>query len=406
MSDDFKLSVSVEADLTRLDNSLNQAIAKTRAAGRQMQEAMHGGTGGYMGTSSLAGMAPSSPTMPGTPISWGNNLNASAGNGMMPPIPPTAWQKFANNFMGKGGLGFGMPLAVTAGIIAAQTRMQVNKSVLGTTLAGQNMFMAAARGDTVSAYSYQAQAEESIRNMPLVGGIMGYAVDNSRLASRIGSNLFGGQNTSIGRALQSMGMDPRVTSEAALENEKMRIQNNRGIFGGGYLGELAEIKYKYGTLAHREIQDMAARGVESSVLEDRQAELNRSYRREMQENDIKRKNDLRSIKSATTQANMNAFGYSGLANIVGIQTQFANELAMTNPEDKARRDALKSLQSSQIMAEVMGNMQPAQAITPGTMELGGGAVRTGSVRNQDPDTLRALMNLGDKLGQFPPLVTR
>ncbi len=393
MSDDFKLSVDIEADLTKLDNTLNTAVQKTEVAGRRMQENLLLGAG-------ASGM----PLLPGTTFGipgggvgvggggFGGGGGGAGGGGGIPG--------------GGGGGAFGGALRIGAIAYAAAKGNELLAANAHGMLELQNAIMAGGRGDRVAEAQYASGFEQVLRSVPILGTAFGATADTARYGSRVASNFFGGSETATGRALQRFGQDPAQSARTRLETEQLGIQANRGIFGGGYYGELEDMNYRYGTVLDRDIQRKRYAGDTDSDIADYVAEQGRNQAREHQEITIRRNVDMRTIKSGTTQANLRSFGAGGLANILGIQTQFQNEIEMTNPADVQRRGALASQRDAEIMSAIMSGMRPAEAFTPGALALGNGAIRAGSLRNQDADVTKGLMHVADKLGNFNPLVAR
>ncbi len=432
MSDDFKLSVDIEADLSRLDNTLNAAEAKVAAAGQRMQRSLTGGgggSGGYAGVSPIAGpqASPGSANIftPRGGTFFGPNLNAMGGNGGAPP-PAPPWWLFAGGQTGiRGVLGSLGNSALGAMGMGGYGAMASN---LGTAGGVAMVGTAIAVATASRAFSISTNALQNERAMRTAGDLQGLgtsagasggllqqaqAIENRQAPGLL--RYFPGAN----------GLAQTAYSNAAeREFQKgggINLNNLRGVaatMSESFAAQSANLS-AYGDFAgraatlQRERQQIDAdyvrkRDTEGAVTADiwwhAQNDRLTATAQVMNTQQI---NAVRTTRLSGTQAVLGAMGMGTMSNVLGIQNDLQNQLSMT-PDvagNKPMRDAMRIAAGGKTVAALMGGMTPAQEFTPGMVDMGSGAIRSGSMRNQDPGVLTALNDIAKKVGEMHPLIT-
>lgn len=411
MADEWKLSIPIEVNLNNLDNSLNMAQTKIQAAGVRMQAAANFNIGGMTGGGLMAGAGPSGMGPGG--VSFGGKLDARSA---------AQWNQRQNtqNFLSLAGLMPGGGILGGAGMVGAAvsaTAYQINavqSAAMNMAAAGRGLSnirtdigfanRALARGDAGYAQGAYGSVENRIRGLPGVGGMIGSSIDQFRENMQYNSNVFG-VNTRLGRMFQDMSYNPKTQGAAFDRAMELQLSAQKGIFGGSYQGQMQQLGYEMSVTNPREIEDARRGGATSGMLDALRKSQIADIARRHQEITVTESNAMRSINTQTTQSRLRAFGLPGLANIAGIQADLANQLAVLRPDDE-KRGALTRAANAAIFESIQSGMQPAQQFVPSTMDLGPGAIRPGTMRNQDPAVLQHLASMDWKLSDMPAVVGR
>lgn len=453
----FKLSLNVEADLSRLDNSLSRAASKVSAAGSKMQadlfsRGVGGGGGGLTGVSTIAAPAASGPGVMGTSVSFGGGANIStqstinaqlqrvAAMTAMPGVAGTATAFggaiLPNSIAGVMGTGvaFGGGLnAATQSTINAQLANTANSKLgvamvsnIATRMGGGGGYGMPSWGRMAAGIGGAAYiGKEAIDSAVTMLG----AYDNARLAQNyreIGSSGYAEQMSAAAaaeakmRAVPALGWirgasldidrqsayaagdyansaSPADKASGAFDLRAIQYRNQQGFMGGGYGGKLTTLSQQSDQFLRDVIgkQGHMAPNDFSAYVSAGIKDLNRTF----EETKFTQSQKLQDISSYTQQSQMRALGGNLFANLNEIQRQFSEPIAtlerQNNPDNRPELEALRKQQSAATMEALIGGIRPAQEFTPGTMATGS---RVQGIFGQDQKTLQTLMHMDANIG--------
>lgn len=333
MADDFKLSVDVAADLTKLDSTLNVAQQKVSAAGNRMQRAL-GFFGGEGNT----------------------NVFTEAG---FPAIG-----------LGMGGLAasaplYGQFLGINANIMAGQRGQRTSAAAL------QNF----GRFGTPEFLQGQITAISARENYPIIGNIWAAA------------RRFAGER--MLQAGASTG-DIGALLNTAQQVQSLDITNQLGFMGGGFPGRLRELEIQRNLNLKAVQQKLFSEGPNSAIQLSRS--LGETLSRERSEALFSRSQTIQTLAANTQSANLRAFGLGGMASLVDVENQFRPQIELARTQgDHELMARLQSLKSAAMRNVMFGGLQPAQQIgNPADYALGQGAVRLGTLNGQSEQFLRQI----------------
>lgn len=414
MPDDFKLSIDIEANLNKLDQSLNMATQKVQTAGRRMQSDLFGaGLGGstFTGISPMAQQA-ASGHVSGMAASFGGGANIAYGNANNINAMNLAAAQYASRnasfdreqrlrqlfgpqqtFMGgleslagRFGVSAASPMAITAGIGAAGIA-GANYALPLMIQAGQiqqagNIIRGVSGTGPYAAGEQFRQLQTILQNVQAPGGLRFIPGVNQALRSAIEY-----------RSYQTTGHGTNLGMAAQIADERAGFQRETAVGFGGYTGELENLRFDRAQLATRVESVRAQLG--SAAANAFQADANRAFDQRAANIARDRTIDLLTIRNQTTQSTLNAFGAPVLSRLVGIRTQFQSERLKTNPLDFQRLTALSRAESAANLEAITSGTQPAQEFIPGTTAFG--ADRVSGLRGQAPETLRVLRQIAGSL---------
>lgn len=409
MSEELRLAVTVEADLSKLDMSLANALQKVSTAGSRMQQAarfdISNGGGGTTASQSFPTGGDGFKGVTGyNSVSFGR-ANIVGGNGNFPPhsntsvasgvIPPGGAPNMLASVVGNLGV-------ITAGIGAIVEQMKIGTagfsaaSSVGTAIRNYGV-----GGNRVSNLAL-AGAEQSLRGIPFIGGIAGSAVDFQRGAMNLEGNAlrsmgFGFGNNAISNA-QSPGEKQAISDRIVNDLGQTAINMGRG----GAYSKLSQYD-----LDKRQDYDQLAldkNSLTSAQYNNRRLALDAKFKSRFDNIQIDRRIDISDIQSKTKQLGLRAAGMGGFADIENINQSFRDEIAGTSVVDQDRINLLKEQQKAAVMASMFANIGPGQEISPTNTALGPNSVRMGSLSGQDPDIKSQLNAIISGVNKDPPPV--
>ncbi len=379
MPDDFKLSVDIEANLTKLDNTLNLAQQKVAMAGANMQRSLDLSVGGGATAMSPIAGGQQGGTIPGTGISFGGGLNASAGNGQRPSYNLSA--EAVSQLMG-GGAGRG-GVNKTSKAMAAATRLgaysfagyaafKAADTLIGIAGGERQLLLGRSRGDQVAEYEGAGQIQQTYESVPILGNLL----SSYRKATN--------------------GTDYTASASARRQARDLNLQN-KNVFGG-LDARKREIDFEQNVAQPATLAQMASNGVDRSTLQELSGRQTEHTYAENKRLKFDTNQALLDIKSSTAQSRLRTMGLGGLADIEAIKQSHRSDIALADQQGETGKkiaESLRTLQSSEIVESIMGNMQNAQEVNPASASLGSGSVRLGSTQGQDPGTVYLLSKIAD-----------
>ncbi len=404
--DDFKLSLDIEANLSKLDSTLQQAAAKVSSAGAKMQAALFangvgGQGGGFTGVSGIATPAASGPGVTGTSVSFGGNANIQTQSSINAQLAATQNNRLGgalvSNMSRSMGGGGGGPLGVpgwgrfAAGVAGAgYVGMRAIDSINNELSAYGSVKLAERYRDNLGASGYAermqaaGQAEASARSVPLIGWAYGARLDMKRAAAYASGDY---ANSS----------SPSERAKGAFALRELQNTNNRGFLGGGYGGQLTAL-YQQSEQFQRDVignqGKMAPNDFKNFVREG-----SNNLKRQYDETVFGQQQKIADITSATQQSQFRAMGGSLFANLAEVQRQFRQPIAtleqQNDPRNRPELDALRKQQSAAMFETIVGSIQPAQEFTPGTIAAGG---RVQGMFGQDQKVLQTLTHMDANIG--------
>ena len=415
MGDDFKLSVDIEANLTKLDQSLNMAQQKVSQAGQRMQSALFGagvggqGGGGFTGASPIATQNAASGHVSGSAVSFGGGANMVPGNTASILEMNSKAQRDAalyrqmqiDSILGpRGGslgamqsglarLGISAASPLTMAVGAGAAAITGGNYALPIAIQSQQLQFSAqavrgvqgtgayAAGETFRQLDYQIENMQAPGNLAIIPG----ANTLTRNLSEYLYNKKTGHPMNFGKA-------------ADVSDEIAGFRREVGIGFGGYVGEKAGLDFERQQFATKNKVTEVQLGSAMAKAERDSANTAFDLRRSIIERD--RSVDLLTLEGNAQMSQLNAFGAGGVAKLIGIRTQFQAERLKTNPNDAERLAALNRAESSASLEAITSGLQPGQEFTPGMAALGSNEVA--GFRGQESKTIKYLMNIDRNLG--------
>ncbi len=350
MSDDFKISLDIEGNLTRLDNMLSQAEQKVTSSAMRMQTGIKNGIGEAL--AHRLGISFVTPT------------TAAIGTSQAVLRGATALLEYTNTRM------------------ASERGFRTSSSFAGSSAYGPYGAGEQLRGIQTGLDNWQAPG--------LLGMVPGVgALKDALIRRKSEQNLREGKSTLDFNAL------------AQSSDEAAGLQKNAAYGFGGYTGEMAALSFE------RKQASTHIQSVRMSQGNDAANKLAAATDKQLSLSQDKieffNKQNMANITSYTAQSRLGAMGLGKYGDVLETQRSFNRQIELAKKQNQPELAGMLTNQmNAQLSEQFMGNISPAQELSA-PQALGAGSVRLGSVNGQNDAYLSFLSKIAQNTGSSTPV---